>query len=104
MDIRRVIRDERQLKAVIGMGKNEFESLLSTFAGSWYVELKLANPDRARKIGGGKKGALRTMEEKLFAVLLYLKTHPTFDVLGFLTGRERTRACRSTHFGRYPIF
>lgn len=98
MDIRRVIRDERQLKAVIGMGKDEFYSLLSTFAESWYVELKLASPDRVRKVGGGKKGALKTMEEKLFSILLYLKTYPTFDVLGFLTDRERTRACRSTHF------
>ncbi|NBS71320.1 transposase family protein, partial [bacterium] len=98
MDIRRVIRDERQLKAVIGMGKQEFQSLLSTFAESWYVELKLASPDRVRKVGGGKKGALKTMEEKLFAILLYLKTYPTFDVLGFLTNRERTRARRSTHF------
>lgn len=98
MDIRRVIRDERQLKAVIGMGRDEFQSLLSTFTESWYVELRLASPNRVRKIGGGKKGALSTMEEKLFAILLYLKTYPTFDVLGFLTNRERTRACRSTHF------
>ncbi|NBX49059.1 IS5/IS1182 family transposase [bacterium] len=68
------------------------------FAESWYAELKLASPDRVRKVGGGKKGALKTMEEKLFSILLYLKTYPIFDVLGFLTDRERTRACRSTHF------
>lgn len=98
MDIRRVIRDERQLKAVIGMGRDEFQSLVLTFTEAWYVELKIASPDRVRKVGGGKKGALKTMEEKLFAILLYLKTYPTFDVLGFLTHRERTRACRSTHF------
>lgn len=80
------------------MGKDEFHSLLSTFTESWYVELKLANPNRVCRIGGEKKDALKTMEEKLFAILLYLKTYPTFDVPGFLTNRERTRACRSTHF------
>jgi hypothetical protein len=98
MNTRRIIKDDRQLKAVIGMGKEEFATLLPAFAEAWYVELKLASPNRVRKIGGGKKGALKTMEDKLFAVLLYLKAYPTFDVLGFLTDRERTRACRSTHF------
>lgn len=98
MNIQRIVRDDRQLKAVIGMGKEEFQTLLPSFAESWHVELKLTTPNRVRKIGGGKKGILKTMEHKLFAILLYLKTYPTFDVLGFVTGRERTRACRSTHF------
>lgn len=98
MNTRRIFNDDRQMKAVIGMGRKEFEALLPAFSEAWYVELKLASPNRIRKIGGGKKGMLPTMEEKLFAVLLFLKIYPTFDVLGFLTGRERTRACRSTHF------
>lgn len=98
MNIQRIVKDDRQLKAVIGMGKEEFQTLLPSFSNAWYVTLKLASPNRVRKMGGGKKGVLKTMEDKLFAVLLYLKTYPTFDVLGFLTDRERTRACRSTHF------
>lgn len=98
MNIERIIKDDRQLKACIGMGKEEFQILLPSFSQAWSVELKLASPNRVRKIGGGKKGALKTMGDKLFAILLYLKTYPTFDVLGFLTDRERTRACRSTHF------
>lgn len=98
MNIQRIVKDDRQLKAVIGMGKEEFQMLLPSFSNAWYVELKLSTPNRVRKMGGGKIGVLRTMEHKLFAILLYLKTYPTFDVLGFLTDRERTRACRSTHF------
>ncbi len=98
MNIERTCKDDRQLKACIGMGKEEFQRLLPSFSQAWYVELKLASPHRIRKIGGGKKGVLKTMADKLFAVLLYLKTYPTFDVLGLLTDRERTRACRSTHF------
>lgn len=98
MNTARIIKDDRQLKAVIGMGKDEFYTLLPSFTEAWHVELKVQTPQRVRRIGGGKKGALKTMEDKLFAVLLYLKTYPTFDVLGFLTDRERTRACRSTHF------
>lgn len=98
MNVVRIIRDDRQLKAVIGMGKEEFRALLPSFTEAWHAELKAQTPNRVRRIGGGKKGALKTMEDKLFAVLLYLKTYPTFDVLGFLTDRERSRSCRSTHF------
>jgi len=75
MNTRRIVKDNRQLKAVIGMGREEFVALLPAFAEAWYVELRLASPHRVRRIGGGKKGALKTMEDKLFAVLLYLKTY-----------------------------
>jgi hypothetical protein len=98
MHTARILRDDRQMRAVIGMGRSEFTALLPAFTNAWVVELKQLRPHRQRKLGGGKKGALKTMEDKLFAVLLYVKTYPTFDVLGFLTDRERTRACRSTHF------
>ena len=39
---------------------------------------------RQRRPGGGRKGALSTPELKLFFLLFYLKTYPTFDVLGSL--------------------
>jgi hypothetical protein len=35
---------------------------------------------------GGPKGHLDTSEKKLFFILYYLKTYPTFDVLGFHFG------------------
>ena len=76
MNIERICKDERQLKACIGMGKEEFQRLLPSFSQAWSIELKLASPHRVRKIGGGKKGVLKTMEDKLFAILLYLKTYP----------------------------
>jgi len=98
MDIEKVIKDNRQMKAVVGMSKEEFLGLIPSFSKAWLQEMKKINPDRKRKMGGGRKGFLPTMEHKLFAILLYIKTYPTFDLLGFLTNRERTRACRSTHF------
>lgn len=86
MNTQRIFNDDRQMKAVLGMGKSEFQALLPAFTQAWYVELKLSRPERTRKIGGGKKGALKTMEDKLFAILLYLKTYPTFDVFGATHG------------------
>jgi len=52
----------------------------------------MKRPDRIRKTGGGQKGKLPTSESKLFFVLFYLKTYPTFDVLGFLADKERSHS------------
>ena len=41
-----------------------------------------ANPAPPRRPGGGSKGKLPTMVEKLPCVLSYYKTYPPFDVLG----------------------
>lgn len=38
-----------------------------------------------------------TSEEKLFFILFYLKTYPTFDVLGILFEMDRTTACKQSH-------
>ena len=46
MNIQRIIKDDRQLKAVIGMGKEEFLALLPAFSQAWYVELKLLESER----------------------------------------------------------
>lgn len=84
----------RLCKALTGLSKLEFDALLPGFTQSWQV-IHASKENRQRKIGGGKKGKLPTMADKLAFVLLYLKCYPTFDLLGFLTGRERTRSCRS---------
>jgi Helix-turn-helix of DDE superfamily endonuclease len=47
-----------------------------------------------RKPGGGCKGKLPTMAEKLLFVLYYYKTYPTFDVLGTQFDMVRSKANR----------
>lgn len=76
------------------MSEAEFEALLPAFTASW-KEIHARIPGRVRGIGGGKKGKLPHMEDKLAFILLYLKCYPTFDLLAFLTGRDRSRCCRS---------
>lgn len=84
----------RLCKALTGLSRAEFDALLPGFANAWHV-IHARKEGRQRKVGGGKKGKLPTIADKLAFVLLYLKCYPTFDLLGFLTGRERTRCCRS---------
>lgn len=85
------------MKAMTGVSKQEFLTLMPTFKEMLYVHKKDSRQNRIRKVGGGRIGNLKTAEEKLLFMLIYLKCYPTFDVLGCLTGRDRTRSCRGVH-------
>ena len=102
MNLRSFFRDDRATKALLGLSKKEFEELVPAFNMALRAAYKEVKPDRKRRIGGGKIGILRSVEEKLAFVLFYLKTYPTFDVLGAFTGRDRSRSCRSAHF-LFPV-
>src|SRR2546425_2415409 len=52
---------------------------------------------RTRKPGGGAKGKLLTMVDKLLFVLYYDKTSPTFDVLGTQFAMVRSKAHENLH-------
>lgn len=94
MNTKSIFSNVRLSKALIGMSSSQFEVLLPAFTESWKT-IHAQIPNRIRRIGGGKKGKLPGMDDKLAFILLYLKCYPTFDLLAFLTGRERTRCCRS---------
>ena len=83
-----IIRNERQFKALTGLSRKIFDTLLQAFEKSLkdvasHRDRKRTTP-RQRKSGGGRKGVLSTPEQKLFFILFYLKNYPTFDVLGAL--------------------
>lgn len=84
------------MKALTGLSYQEFADLIPTFEKA-YLDIQRQKPNRQRRVGGGKKGKLPTTESKLFFILFYLKSYPTFDVLGFMTDRDRGKCCRSVH-------
>jgi hypothetical protein len=92
------IRDDRQMRALTGLSINQFDILLSVFS-RIYEELAwqayqegLKNGTRQRRPGGGSKGAIPTMRDKLLFLLYYFKVYPTFDVLGTQFGMGRSKA------------
>jgi hypothetical protein len=97
------IRDERQMKALTGLSQAHFDSLLPVFrdiyraAQQQTYEDGLQSGTRRRRPGGGSKGKLPTMVEKLQFVLYYYKTYPTFDVLGTQFAMARSRAHENLH-------
>lgn len=96
MNIQKLSHDPRAMKALTGLSYREFEDLIPTFEKA-YRDIQRQKLNRQRKVGGGKKGKLPTIESKLFFILFYLKAYPTFDVLGFMTDRDRGKCCRSAH-------
>ena len=98
-----LIRDDRQMKALTGLSQDQFDHLLPVFsaisqaAQQQTYEKGVESGTRWRKPGGGSKGKLPTMAEKLQFVLYYYKTYPTFDVLGQQFAMARSKANENLH-------
>jgi len=97
------VRDERQLKALIGLSFENLIHIEEAFSKAYearkekaYKEGK-AQGERQRAPGGGKKGTLRTIRDKVVFLLYYLKVYPTFVVLGAQFGLSRSKACENVH-------
>ncbi len=97
------IKDDRQMRALTGIPGEKFDVLESAFAETYHKEQQrvyeegLATGKRQRKPGGGRKGLLPSMRDKLLFLLYYLKVYPTFDVMGVQFGISRSKACENVH-------
>lgn len=92
MNLTKAFKNNRLSKSLTGMTINEIDNLLPTFSNILYINAK--SKKRARKVGGGRKGELKTEKHKLFFILFYFKTYPTFDLAGFIFGVDRSNACK----------
>ena len=89
------------MSALTGVTPDEFSKLLPLFVKEWNQtkEDKYLKDikHRQRKPGGGTKGFLKTIEDKLFYILFYYKCYSTFDLLSFFFNCNRSNACRRMH-------
>jgi Helix-turn-helix of DDE superfamily endonuclease/DDE superfamily endonuclease len=80
----------REFLAATGLKLDEFEQLLPAFQTAYEKkyppQLTQAGQTRQRQIGGGATGALPKIEDKLFFILVYQKTHPLQTMHGFHFG------------------
>lgn len=103
MNINRALKNNRLMKAVTGMSVNEFQELAEDFEREFEKEKQLNYKEgfkkakRKRKPGGGRKGRLKIMHEKLFFILFYFKCYPTFDLLGLIFDLDKSNANRNVH-------
>ena len=89
MDINKILSNPRRMKAITGLSKEEFLQLLPLFELVLLDSQKSKN--RKRKVGGGRKGNIKSPLQKLFYVLFYVKCYPTNDMSAFIFGSTKTR-------------
>ncbi len=98
MNINKILKNKRLTLALIGLTPQEFLNLLPSFAQTWQdlkqEDYQKNRKQRRRKPGGGRKGSLREMEDKLLFILFYYKCYPTYDMLSFLYGFDRANGFR----------
>ena len=97
------VRDDRHLRSLTGVTQKQFDILLEAFT-SIFETLRqqayqegLSAGTRGRRPGGGRKGALPSMRDKLLFVLYYFKVYPTFDVLSAQFDMSRSKANENLH-------
>lgn len=93
--------DNRIVASLIGMNKAKFDALVKPFenAAQTLQKERVARKEIKQVRHGGAEGHLDTYEKKLFFILYYLKTYPTFDVLGFHFGLSGGHA--HTHVNQF---
>lgn len=95
MDINKVLNNARLVRAVLGVTKEEFEALLLVFE-QILLEHRQSKK-RKRAVGGGANGNIKSPKKKLFYILFYAKTYPTFDTAAFIFASSKSRAHQWTH-------
>jgi hypothetical protein len=97
------VRDERQFKSLTGLSEEQFKKLCPLFCEVYDEALEAVHVKdifeerRRNERGGGRKGKLPTIKDKLFFLLYYYKVYPTFDVLASIFGMSRSKACENIH-------
>ena len=93
------VRNERQFLALTGLSMKQFDELLNEFSSCLEVikneRYRQNRKARVRKPGGGRKGVLTTPKHKLFFLLCFLKSYPTFDMIGFVFDRSSSKAAEN---------
>src|SRR5262245_37102694 len=96
LEYTRLKRNPRQFLALTGLTVKEFQILLPAFRAAYQEQYAgpktMARRKRKRQAGGGRKGQLKTWEQKLLFILVHQKTYPLQVVLGELFGLSQARA------------
>jgi hypothetical protein len=94
-------RDRNKFLALTGLTVKEFESLLPAFSVAYKKRSAgrktLTGSNRQRGKGGGRRGQLPTLEQKLLFILVYQKTYPLQVVMGELFAMSQAAANQWIH-------
>jgi hypothetical protein len=95
LDLDRIQKNERLMRATIGLTIKQFNELLDAFDKNYEKAIDAERIKRGciRKKGGGQKSRLSTPKLRLFFILVYLKCYPTYDVFSVLFDLDGGNCC-----------
>jgi DDE superfamily endonuclease len=91
-----VIKRPALLERLTGLKVKEFEALRESFSSQYdqqVIKPRVNAPGRQRAAGGGQKGALPEVADKLLFILVYTRIYPLLFVQGLLFGMAESKAC-----------
>lgn len=100
LEYERLRKDRRRFLALTGLTPKEFTELHLAFRKAYEKvprDKTAAGNARKRQAGGGRKGRLRTTEQKLLFSLVYQKAYPLQALLGEVFELSQSRANRWIH-------
>lgn len=95
-----LVKNPERLLALTGHTQEEIEQLLPSFEVAW-EEHRVTHhrpvESRKRAFGGGRRGQLHRLEDKLLFILVYFKVYPLQEVQGTLFGLGQSQAGEWIH-------
>jgi hypothetical protein len=95
MNLKKALKNDRVIRALIGMKVKAFWKLSEGF---YRVVKEVFQSERKVNLERGRPWKLRTGEEMLFFILFYMKCYPTFDLVGCIFEISASEACRWVHW------
>jgi len=91
----------RKFVSLTSLTPEEFDDLLPAFERAYLktypVTKTMTGKKRERKAGGGRKGTLASIEQKLLFALVYQKSYPVQSIMGELFGMGQSQANEWIH-------
>jgi hypothetical protein len=91
-----VVKRPALLERLTGLKVKEFEALRESFSSQYdqlVIQPRMKAPGRQRAAGGGQKGAIPEVADKLLFILVYTRSYPLLFVQGLLFGMAESKAC-----------
>lgn len=96
LSYRRIKNKPKAFRSLTGLTQEAFARLLVSFEQAYDYALDgedaLRPTPRQRRRGGGRKGALTLVEDKLLFILFYFKFYPIQELQGFFFGFSQAQA------------
>src|SRR5215469_8743333 len=92
-----LIKRPAMFQRLTGLNVKEFENLLVPFSAQYeqlVIGPRVKAAGRVRAGGGGQKGLIPAIEDKMLFILVYTRIYPLLFVHGLFFGMDESRACK----------